>query len=105
MPSRRSNQKLSEELPALLANAELSVRGLAEKVGVNPSHLSRALRGTDSKTISGELAGQIAVALSLPRDYFPEYREAVVLDKVRNDPELRDRLYGRLRKSATQREG
>jgi hypothetical protein len=39
--------------------------------------------------------GPRAIALGLPRDYFPEYREAFVIDRVRSDPRLRDELYVR----------
>jgi hypothetical protein len=28
-----------------------------------------------------------------PVDYFPEFREGVVIDRVKHDPKLRDRLY------------
>ncbi|HEU4686956.1 MAG TPA: helix-turn-helix transcriptional regulator [Vicinamibacterales bacterium] len=73
-----------------------SLRAFAAEVGVSQGHLSRALRGADYRSVSGELAGRIAVTLELPRDYFPEYRQAIVIEAVRSDPALRDRLYGRL---------
>lgn len=94
--TRLSVRPLAEELPALLAERDLSLRGLAERVGVTHSHLSRATRGANGKTVGGDLAGRIAVALGLPTDYFPEYREAVVIEQVSNDSELRDRLYRQL---------
>lgn len=72
------------------------MRGLAVRVGINQSHLSRALRGANSKRVSGELAGQIAIALGLPRDYFPEYREAVAVEAVRGNEELRENVYRRV---------
>lgn len=74
------------------------MRGLARRVDINQSHLSRALRGANSKRISGEAAGEIALALGLPRDYFPEYREAVAVEAVRRDPALRDSVYRRARR-------
>jgi hypothetical protein len=43
------------------------------------------------KTPSAELAGSVAKALGLPKDYFPEFREAFVIDKVKSDPRLRER--------------
>lgn len=96
-PARLSVRPLAEELPSLLAERDLSLRGLAERVGVTHSHLSRATRGANGKTVGGDLAGRIAVALDLPADYFPEYREAAVIEHLRSDPALRDRLYRRLR--------
>lgn len=83
----------------MLAERGLSLRGLAVLVGVTHSHLSRAARGANGKSIGGELAGRIAVALDLPADYFPEYREAAVVEKIHDDPSLRDRLYRQLKRS------
>ena len=97
-PTRLSVRPLAEELPSLLAERDLSLRGLAERVGVTHSHLSRATRGANGKMVGGDLAGRIAVALGLPADYFPEYREAAVVEQVQNDASLRDRLYGQLKR-------
>jgi transcriptional regulator with XRE-family HTH domain len=85
------------ELPRLLDERHLSIRALAREAGVTDAHLSRVLRRANYKTPSGDLARRVAVALGLPEDYFPEYREAFVIERVRGDAELRDRLYGRLR--------
>jgi hypothetical protein len=38
----------------------------------------------------------VAIALDLPEDYFPEYRESVVLEHVKKDVDLRDEIYGRI---------
>jgi len=35
------------------------------------------------------------VELNLPEDYFPEYREAAVIEHLKADPKLRDELYER----------
>jgi transcriptional regulator with XRE-family HTH domain len=85
-----------DQLPQLMRERGLSVNRLAGIVGVSQSHLSRALRGADRKTIGGELAARIAVALQLPEDWFPETREARLFDRLRRDAALRDRLYGEL---------
>lgn len=98
-PDRLAVRPLAEELPSLLAERDLSLRGLAERVGVTHSHLSRATRGASGKTVGGDLAGRIAVALGLPAEYFPEYREAAVIAQVHDDPSLRDRLYRQLKRS------
>lgn len=73
----------------------MSLRALASQAGVSQSHLSRALRGRDYKTVSGDLAGRIARALDLPEDYFPEYRAAYVRERLR-DPAALDAVYRRL---------
>jgi hypothetical protein len=74
----------------------MSLRALSIKIGVSDSHLSRVLRHKDYKSAGPELARKVAAALDLPDDYFPEYREAYVIGRIKNDPGLRDRLYARL---------
>jgi len=76
----------------------MSLRGLARKVGVTDSHLSRVLRRVRYQTPSADLARRVAVALDLPPDYFPEYREGFVIDQVKKRPRTRDRLYEELRR-------
>lgn len=98
MPAERSDLPLREALPPLLAARGISLRAVAAKAGTTDPHLSRVLRGVDYKTASGDLAGRIALALRLPQDYFPEYREALVVSKIKNDNRLRDRLYDELTK-------
>lgn len=73
-----------------------SINRLAAMVGVSQSHLSRAVRRADGKSVSGELAGRIAIAMGLPEDWFPETRRDRVLERVRSDPALCDRLYDEL---------
>lgn len=88
-----TQQRLADGLPLLLAERGWSLRQLAREAGISARHLSRAMRGVDYRSPGGELAGRIAEALELPRDYFPEYRERVVVDAVRADPKLRERIY------------
>lgn len=92
-----TDQPFVEELPRLLEERGYSLRRLAREAGVDPSHLSRVLRQTGYKTPSGELTGKVAEALGFPKDYFPEYRQAVVLERVQTDTELRERLYAELK--------
>jgi transcriptional regulator with XRE-family HTH domain len=89
----RSQVPLVDQLPELMQERGLSTNRLARTVGVSQSHLSRALRGADRKTVGGELAARIAVALKLPEDWFPETRETRLFDRLRRDAALRDRLY------------
>jgi transcriptional regulator with XRE-family HTH domain len=102
-PQPITQGQLRSELPRLLRERGLSLRALAAEVGVNESHLSRALRGAQGKKITGQLAGEIAVALALPRDYFPEYRQSIVSEAVVKDAELRERIYGELRSASRRR--
>jgi transcriptional regulator with XRE-family HTH domain len=89
----RSDRPLVEALPDLLEERGLSLRSLARKAQVNASHLSRVLRGADAKRATPHLARRIARALELPDDYFPEVREASVVQRIQADPAWRDKLY------------
>ena len=89
-----SNEALADELPALLVERGMTLRQLARKAGISPSHLVRVIRG--EKGVSGESADAIASALGLPDGYFPEQRLALVIRSVATDAELRDTLYRRL---------
>jgi hypothetical protein len=65
---------------------------------VQQSHLSRLLRRKDfKKAASPQLIEAVSEALELPRDYFPEVREAYVIARIHEDRRLLDRLYQRLR--------
>jgi len=88
------------EVPRLLQERGWSIRELARRAEVTDAHLSRVLRRVNYKTPSGELARRVAVALELSNDYFPEYREAFVIEAVRRNARLREDLYRKLRKRA-----
>jgi transcriptional regulator with XRE-family HTH domain len=88
---RVSHQRFAEAVPELLQAREWSQRRLAAAVGVDPAYICRAVAG--SSRPSPELTGRVAIALGLPLDYFPEYREAEVIAAVRRDPQLRERFY------------
>ncbi len=95
----RTQRPFVEELPELLRQRQMSLRQLARDVGVTDSHLSRLLRGIGYRTRpSKDLARRVAVALGLEPDYFPEYREAIVVEAVHTRAGLREELYDRLTK-------
>ena len=97
MTKEVTNVPFREELPRLLAERGMSTRALAQRVGVSHSHLSRVVRQKDYKTPSRDLTWKVATALNLPHDYFPEYREATVIEHLKADQELRDEIYERIR--------
>ena len=92
----RSMRPFVKEVPRFLAERGMSLRALATAAGVDPGHLSRVLRRAAYKTPSAELTARVAKALDLPQDYFPEFREAVVVRRVQQDEALREQLYQRL---------
>lgn len=87
----RSDEPLTECLSALLAERGMSVRALARRCEVSPAYVSRLARR--QKTPSGDVAARIAVAMGLPRDYFPETRAQLISERLNRDPALRDRIY------------
>lgn len=98
MAPRRTARPFVEELPGLLEERRLSIRAVARAAEVDQAHLSRVLRGARGKTPSPELTKRVAEALDLPADYFPEWRESVIVERIRADPSLRERIYDRIRR-------
>jgi transcriptional regulator with XRE-family HTH domain len=78
----------------------MGLRALPRLVGVSDSYLSRVLRRADYKTPSPELTQRVARAFGLPPDYFPEFREAFVIEHIRSDAQLRNTLYSRVARAA-----
>jgi transcriptional regulator with XRE-family HTH domain len=87
----RTQRRFLEEVPALLAEHGISARELARRVGVDQSYLAFVIGGRRSP--SRRLLEGAAAALGLPPDYFREYREAIVLERIKADPALLDRIY------------
>jgi len=93
---QRSDAPFVEEFPRLLEERGLTMSAVAREAGVDASHLSKVLRHASYKTPSARLTEKVARALGLPAHYFPEYREATILARVRADPSLRDELFDAL---------
>lgn len=91
---------LAEAVAELLAGEERSLRWLAGETGISVSHLSRILRGAEGKRATIDQIEQIATALAVAPGYFVEVREALVIERVRVDAALRERLYKRLFRSS-----
>jgi transcriptional regulator with XRE-family HTH domain len=97
MPRRAlASRPLYEELPGILEERGMSVRALARSLQISDSHLTRILGGTKQPT--PELARRIADVLQLPSGFFIEDREGTVIEAVRTNPRLRDRIYRQLRR-------
>lgn len=73
------------------------MRELARRIGVNQSYITFVMQGRRSP--SRKLLEGTAEALGLPPDYFREYREAVVLERIKADPRLLDRVYALVTKT------
>jgi transcriptional regulator with XRE-family HTH domain len=92
----RTTERVAIALPRLLEEGKLSLRQAARAAGVDVAHLSRVVSGSGGKAAGADLAVRLARALDLPEHYFPEAREQAVINAVRADPELRERIYRRL---------
>ena len=93
---RLSQREFVVEFSELLVERGVSLRSVARDAGVDPTFLSRAVRGVNGKSPSVELIGRVSVALGLPEDYWPEVRLAVVVRALESDSVLREDLYRRV---------
>ena len=80
----------------MLSERGITVGGLARDVGVTQPHLWRVLHRQNYKTASADLAGKVAVALGLPRDYWPEYRSGMAIERIKADGGFRDAVFDQM---------
>jgi hypothetical protein len=69
------------------------MRRLAIESGIERGYLWKVVRRRGYKTPSVRMAEAVASAFGLPPDYFPEYREGIVVDRVKRDSTVRDELF------------
>jgi transcriptional regulator with XRE-family HTH domain len=93
MPQSRTDESFGDALPKLLIEHGVSLRELSRRLGMDATYLSRIRRG--QKRLPTRLPSEVAASLGLPEDYFPETREALILDAVRRDSALREQIYER----------
>lgn len=94
----RTTLPFAEELPRLLAERNMRTSALAAALGLNRSHLSKITRRYGGKKPSVELCIRVARELGLADDYFAEVREEAVVEHVRANGALRDRIYDSLQR-------
>lgn len=88
-----TRHRFEDALPLLLKERGLSLRALALRVDVDPTFLSRAVRGVGGKRVSVDLIERVTFALDLPADFFVEVRVDRIRCAVESDEVLRDRVY------------
>lgn len=93
-----SRGRFAHAVGELLAERGWTQRQLADAVCVDPAHICRLLR-RESSTVTPELAARVAEVLGVPPEFFAEYREWQVIEAVRADPALRDRLHRQVTRS------
>jgi transcriptional regulator with XRE-family HTH domain len=94
----RTDKPINRALPEVLKDRRKSLRWLADELGIDNSHLSRALRGADGKRLSPELLQRIIRRLDLPPDYFVESRQAQIAEVLRRDPRILNQIYDNLKR-------
>lgn len=94
----RTNLPFADEVRRLLKERGISLRALAGEAGISQPYLSRLLRQADyKKTPSLRVAKAVAEAFGLDPDYFSEFREMYVIERIHESPCLRDELYDSLK--------
>lgn len=85
-----------EAVGELMLERGWSQRELAAAVGVDPAHVSRLLKRGSCLRATPQLIVRVARAFDLEPEFFVEYREWCVLEAVRRNPSLRERLFARV---------
>jgi transcriptional regulator with XRE-family HTH domain len=88
-----TNDLFRDAVAELMEGRGWSQRDLSAAVGVDPAHISRLLRRGSQLRVTPRLLARVAGALDVRPEYFSEYREWRVVEAVRTDPTLRERLY------------
>lgn len=92
-----TEESFPAETRRLMAERQITLRGLAAKSGVDKGYLSRALRGHENASL--DLIQRVTLALDLPLDYFPEARRAWLRDLIEAHPGAADMLYDAINRS------
>lgn len=87
----RTQLPFPDALDEALARANSGVRDLGRRLALDPTFLSRLKART--RPVPDGLPERVAVELGLPEDYFPETRIARIVERLRAEPELLERMY------------
>jgi transcriptional regulator with XRE-family HTH domain len=92
---RFSDEPFGETVERLMAEEEITYRGLAERTRLSAGYLNHLVHG-NRPVPSNEVVETLAAALGVEPDHFREYRLRVITDRLEAMPDLIDRLYRRL---------
>lgn len=84
---------LAVALTDVLARRGITAAELAEQLGPRWRFLRHGASHVDGRALRPDDLARLRRALDLPPGYFAEERELAVIRTVRDEPELRDRLY------------
>jgi transcriptional regulator with XRE-family HTH domain len=88
-----SRQRFGPTLKALLDARAMSLRELAERLGLSHAHLSRVGREVGGRRPSVDLMLRISRVLRVDPATFYEFRLDAVIQRLDGEPETVDRLY------------
>ncbi len=91
---RFSDQPLGATVEALMAEAGMTYRALAERTGLSAGYLNHVVRG-NRPVPSNEVIQALGRALGVEPDHFREYRLRVLAERLEARPDVLDRLYRR----------
>ena len=97
MPRKRrfSEEPFGPTIQRLMAETNVTYRGLAEKTGLSAGYLNHLVHG-NRPVPSDDVIAVLAKALGVQPDYFREVRIRHIAERLERMPELVDRLYRRL---------
>src|ERR671925_374644 len=93
---RYSDEGFGMTIERLMADSNLTYRGLAAKTDLSAGYLNHLVHG-NRPVPSNDVVERLASALGVEPEHFREYRLRVVTERLEQMPELIDRLYKRLR--------
>lgn len=92
---RFSSEPFGPTIERLMAEHEVTYRGLAERTSLSAGYLNHLVHG-NRPVPSNDVVETLAEALGVEPEHFLEYRLRVITDRLEEMPELIDRLYRRL---------
>ena len=97
MPRKRrfSEEPFGPTIQRLMAETNVTYRGLAEKTGLSAGYLNHLVHG-NRPVPSDDVIAVLAKALGVKPDDFREVRIRHIAERLERMPELVDRLYRRL---------
>ena len=92
---RFSDEPFGTTIERLLAESGLTYRQLAAKTGLSAGYLNHVVHG-NRPVPSDEIVRRIAAAFGVEPEHFLEYRVRVITERLKEMPDLVERLYRRL---------
>ena len=97
MPRRRrfSDEPFGPTIQRLMAEQDVTYRGLADKTGLSAGYLNHLVHG-NRPVPSDDVIAALGKALGVQPEHFREVRIRRIAERIETMPELIDRLYKRL---------